>query len=321
MSAARSWVNWMQRVSLLALVALWSALLAGSLGGWLWWLDLFSHFRLQYAAGFAALTLLALSLRWWRHAAAGGLALLWIGFSIAPYYVAPKSAQGGTTSVRLLSYNVWSGNPQKAAVLELIRTHRPDVVALYEITPAWAWVLRELSAEYPHQLVRARPDNFGIALLSRWPLVEPREVSFVETELPSLVAEIRPGGVSMQLIATHPPPPVSARHAAIRDAQVTAIADQVINSGRTDVVVMGDLNATPWSRAFRPLLAAGLRDARRGFGLGPTWATDKPWLAVPIDHVLIGDALETVDYTVLPATGSDHRPLLVTLQLRCESSR
>jgi hypothetical protein len=51
-------------VGILALAGI-PGLLAG-FGGWAWWLDLFAHFRLQYAAALLlALVLAAVARRWW----------------------------------------------------------------------------------------------------------------------------------------------------------------------------------------------------------------------------------------------------------------
>ena len=38
------------------------------------------------------------------------------------------------------------------------------------------------------------------------------------------------------------------------------------------IMVVGDLNATMWSAPYRSLIdSTGLRNARRGFGILPSW--------------------------------------------------
>lgn len=76
--------------------------------------------------------------------------------------------------------------------------------------------------------------------------------------------------------------------------------------------MLGDFNATPWSRPFRALLQSeALREARdaAGAGLQATWiagARLPTWL--PIDHVLVRD-LAVRGFDRLGENGSDHRPV------------
>ena len=44
------------------------------------------------------------------------------------------------------------------------------------------------------QFIQSRPDNFGIGLLSRWPLTEPQFVEFAGTELPNVATKIERDG-------------------------------------------------------------------------------------------------------------------------------
>ena len=82
------------------------------------------------------------------------------------------------------------------------------------------------------------------------------------------------------------------------------------------VIVLGDLNATPWSPVFKKLLGeTRLVDARRGFGLRPTWPSTFPPLWIPIDHCLVSPGIEIRDFRVGPACGSDHHALVVDMAL------
>ena len=74
----------------------------------------------------------------------------------------------------------------------------------------------------------------------------------------------------------------------------------------------GDLNAGEMDSSLAPL-AGRLRDAARDVGNGPsfTWPAWAP--AVAVDHVM-SRGLRPTSLRVLPATASDHRPLLVQLR-------
>ena len=79
------------------------------------------------------------------------------------------------------------------------------------------------------------------------------------------------------------------------------------------VVLMGDLNCTPFSPWFDRLLTRGLlRDSAVGLSLKPTWSSGPWWL--PLDHILLGGKWEVRERRVYEdRLGSDHFPVMATL--------
>jgi endonuclease/exonuclease/phosphatase (EEP) superfamily protein YafD len=108
--------------------------------------------------------------------------------------------------------------------------------------------------------------------------------------------------------------PTSEERAGLRDAQLGFAADWAAEQEGAFLVV-GDLNASPWSWPFRRLVADGsLRNSQIGFGLQPSFpATSNVLLRVPIDHLLHSDALIVTNRRLGEPLGSDHFPLLVDL--------
>jgi endonuclease/exonuclease/phosphatase (EEP) superfamily protein YafD len=122
-------------------------------------------------------------------------------------------------------------------------------------------------------------------------------------------------GSELNLIATHPLPPIGAAYAAERNAQLQAVGEAAVDLD-SPVIVAGDLNTTSWSPCFRDLLSTSqLRDSRRGWGIHPTWPGPLAALGIPIDHVLVSPEIEIVRRVVGPQIGSDHRPVLVDLSV------
>jgi endonuclease/exonuclease/phosphatase (EEP) superfamily protein YafD len=108
-------------------------------------------------------------------------------------------------------------------------------------------------------------------------------------------------------MVVHPPPPVSAEYAAARDAMLAEIATWAVQQDGS-VLVLGDVNCTPWSPVFRKLLQAGnLRDTRRGVGNAATWPSGFGRFGIPLDHALVRAA--TSHRRVLAPIGSDHLPI------------
>ncbi len=293
------------------LIGMIGTFLAGYLGKLWWFFDLFTHFRFQYIAGFAGLLILLLILRMRKMAIVCAIALVISSISVLRYFVPNHSSCRGK-SLTLLSFNVLTSNQEKKRVIDLIRSSDADVIALYEVDSAWVEALREIEDQYPYTVYSPREDNFGVALLARENLVEAKVEIIGPTEVPSMIVESKVEGLSFLLFATHPIPPMGRNRSLMRDRQLGEIADRVTGSGRSDVIVAGDLNASPWSAAMRPLFRAGLRDARLGHGISPTWSIDQPWISIPIDHVLIGGALYVTKVKILDASGSDHNPVMVT---------
>jgi endonuclease/exonuclease/phosphatase (EEP) superfamily protein YafD len=118
----------------------------------------------------------------------------------------------------------------------------------------------------------------------------------------------------VDLVALHAAPPIRAR-GAYRARQLE-IAARLASAAAGPVVLLGDLNCTPWSPAFDRLqAAAGLRDSGRGRGLHPTWLSAMPFIGLPIDHVLVGPGIGVRGRRVGPDIGSDHRPVVADLVL------
>lgn len=300
----------------LALVAGALATLAGFLGAWSWALDLFSHFRVQYALLLLGVAVVgALRRRRWIAWPALGVALIDLA-AVAPLYLGGAAAARAAPSgdVRILVANVLTANRDFAALDALIRRYDPDVVGLLEVDRAWLKALAPTFAGWPAPIVETRPDNFGVALFARAPL-RGRVVHHGRWDVPTVVARFETAGGPLTVVLAHPPPPVGAEMAAVHATVLEALGDARPRWGPR-VVVMGDLNTTPWSARYRRFVeAAGLRSVREGFGVIPTWPTGLSVLAIPIDHVLVAGDLVPRRVERGPDIGSDHYPLLVDLAI------
>ena len=302
--------HWLDAVA----VGVLAGSLAGWAGSWHWLLDLTTHFRWYWLV--LSLGGLIACLRWQRPTAVACLALAALANTrdLLPYWL-PKSAAGPAATaaddrrVFVVSMNVHRVNDDTTAAVAYLRDRQPDVVAVLEVDADWAAALDSLAEAFPHRVIRPRPDNFGIALLSRWPLDDVELVSFSETGFPSIVATVRRPVGDFRFIATHPYPPFNARATAQLVTHLDGVAEAAAASS-LPCLVAGDFNATPWSRPFRRLVAtSGLVDSALGRGVQATWHAHLPAPRIPIDHVLVPPEATVLRREVGPDIGSDHFPV------------
>ena len=292
----------------LAAVAAAAATLAGFAGRWHWLLDLTNHFRWYWLLGGAACLAAAAWQRSRLAIAAATVAVVANLWLLLPYWLPSELGSDGGVTIDLVSLNLLADTTDTDPAIDYLRQRGADVVVLLEVTPAWAEALAELESIYPHRVVEARADKFGVALLSQWPLDEPRVITPADGP-PAIVAMLRREAAACRVIAAHPPAPISAAWSAWRDAQLDAFAKLVADSDGPTILA-GDLNTTPWGHGFGRLLAAsGLRDSALGRGIQPSWNAHRLVPRIPIDHVLVSPEIRVLSRRIGPAVGSDHLPV------------
>lgn len=301
-----------------AAVVLSFATLAGFLGSLFWLLDLLAHFRVQYLLG-ALITATVLWFLGSRRFAAMAMTAAGINLAlILPFYYASETPAPGEKpwTAMLLNVNTHSGSPARVAAL--LEERDPDFLVLEEVDSRWIEALSEATARYPFRVVSPRSDNFGIAFFSKFPLSEEEIVDLGEAEVPSILATVVSDRGTFQVCATHPLPPIGSDYAGMRDEQLALLPE--VLSPTLPVLLVGDLNTTPWGHAFRRLRkTSGLLDSASGRGIQPSWPTGNPLLRIPIDHALHSAEIRIHDRRTGPKAGSDHFPLLLEFSVGTEN--
>lgn len=287
------------------LLGLGAVCLLGYGGAMDWRLDLFAHFRLQYLLAALILSLLLFLLRRW-FLFFFALCLLLLN-AVEVLREAPNaSPQPGATIYRALSVNVYSGNSNVQDALDYIERMDADFIALIEITGLWREALEQLNKRYPYQEVRVWGDDFGYALLSKYPFTA-RDFAYVASG--SLAREVETPSGRLILLQCHPLAPMNERAWQWRNEMLQKIA-LFCAEADAPVLALGDFNCTPWSPHFKAFLeVSGLQLPGVGWGLRRTWPAGRPWLWIPIDHVLLSPPLVASDGGVGPDVGSDHHPV------------
>ncbi len=267
-----------------------------------WVVDLAAHWQWPYLAGFLAGTLVAsLSQKRWL------FALL---LTPLPWWTAsPRlpADEGNRAGFVVASANVHLETLLPTALTAWLATANADVAVLVEVSPSYAEALSTLPG-YQYQHLAASNDPFGMAVISRHPM---QATTFRDADgIARIEAGIDFGDGCVELIAVHPMPPLTPHFHAARDELILGLAQRPSKGGLPTLVV-GDLNATPWSSAFAGLADRGLQ---RASGLRPTWpSVGGGWIGIPIDHVLASSHWRVSGSELGPDLGSDHRPLLTRL--------
>ena len=277
-----------------------------------WPLGLLVHFRVQCAVASLAIAGCSAGLRMWRwFGGATSAALLHLLVLVPDLARCQRPAPAGGVKVRVLVLNVHTESTSFAQVRALIDDLRPDVIGLVEVDDRWIAGVAPALTGYAGRVEKSRVDNFGVALYARAPLAG--GIEYFDAEVPSAVGTVMIGGAPLTIVLTHPVPPVSASAAReqLRELEAIAVRARELPG---PLVVMGDLNATPWSRAFQRLVSSsGLCDSRAGFGVQASFPVTMPMMRIPIDHLLASCSIGIADRRVERDVGSDHLPVVIDL--------
>jgi len=306
-------VRLLSRLAILAVILVTLATCA-ALGARLnWFLELFTHFAVQYLVLLALAALLCLAFRLWPWAVLAMVAAIPNVLAVAPYVpglVAPP-ANAVTMPVSLIAMNLLYRRQDTAATRAYLEQRSPDVLILSEITRRWRDQLRDLEGSYPYVAIRTRENPWGIALYSKYPLREIEDLDLGDDRSTHLRVLVElPGGLA-EIYAVHLTSPPRSSRARQRNTQLRLLAGRIADADPAlPKIVAGDFNSTPFSPYFQDLLRdAGLRDGRRPFGLQVTWPMWPIPLWIPIDHCLFSQNVVVARVTTGPSTGSDHLPV------------
>ena len=294
--------------------------LAGLFGRHAWFLELFTHFKLQLAGCFALYVLIEFAARHWHHAAAGAtfaavnaLPVLLLCLTATPRQ--PPAADAPSAQIRIVQANVLTSNRDAAALLSLVAREAPDVIVLQETNLRWLNDLSVLTNDYPVFAAVPREDNFGAAIYCRTN-AHAAEIFYLDVRdaVPSTQSRLTANGRPLTVIGTHPFAPYNRSRWLGRNQHTQRLASRVRRI-KGPCIVTGDFNNTPWSEHFQAFLAgSGLRDSASGRCLQPTWPTFLPPVArIPLDHVFHSPDVHVVARRLGPSIGSDHLPLILDI--------
>ena len=305
-------------ICLVCLLAILVMLGLGRLAFLLPSLDWFSHFPATALVGSLMLTTCLLVIRAWRTC---WLAMVVVVFSglllIAPYLGSePIRPESPGSNLVVATGNVLVSNTRLDEVVESLPD--VDVLSLIETSTSWSDIFPSLEKRWPSQWIDLRDNPFGICLLTRAPVRSSEWIMLTPGGYPALRTDLVIDGVEVTILTVHTMSPQSLQMLATRDAQFRMLSD-LIRAIPGNLILMGDLNASPWSSSLLDLMhETGLRSSRSSMGwsgvTSGTWPASLPsMIRLPIDHCLVRGDITPISTRTFPIPGADHLGLEVEL--------
>lgn len=210
--------------------------------------------------------------------------------------------------------NVRMSNTSYGAFLKVVRQNNPDLLLINEPNHVWAREIAELDEVYPFQVKCPLENTYGMILYSRLKITEHQINFLVKDDIPSFYCVLElPSGLRFDLFTVHPEPPRFLQNTDKREAELL-IAGRLAKESPYPSIVAGDLNDVAWSHTTRLFKRVSqMLDPRIGRGLFNTYNALIPFFRYPLDHIFYHPDFRLVRMTRLAKFGSDHYPILITL--------
>lgn len=260
---------------------------------------------------------LALALRNWAATGVAALVTLALAAVVLPRAIGADTVDpAGREILTVVSANVYVGQGDPGAVVDLVDGYDADLLVIQELTPKFARKLRRAGIErrLPEAIAEVGQGPGGGGIYSRLPLrpIAPGLRSFFREPR----AELRlPDGRRVRVADVHP---LTPGRTGI-DAWERSLEGLPATGSGVPWLLVGDFNATLDTSQLRSAIDHGYSDAGTvaGQGLEPTWPNADHALPpfVTIDHILLDRRLGVVSYGVDDLPGSDHRSIHAELAL------
>lgn len=266
-------------------------------------------------------TVVAGALRRWAAAAVAGAVVVVFAILILPRaFPADQSALASDgPELRVMTANLFLGQADAEAVVDLVRDQRIDLLSLQELTPEEYRALRRagLRRLLPQEVAYTASASSGAGLFSRWPLTHVGRIpgSLELFQMPRARLRV-PGAGPVRVVDVHTLAPTSPDEVSRWKRGLDSLPPAGPQGAPR--ILLGDFNATLDHEALREVIDRGYVDAAdaTGKGLTPTWP--RGHLVPPtvtLDHVLVDERVRVSDVGVHELPGSDHRAVTAVLVL------
>ncbi|MFN0275919.1 MAG: endonuclease/exonuclease/phosphatase family protein, partial [Chitinophagales bacterium] len=154
---------------------------------------------------------------------------------------------------------------------------------------------------YPYSVSDLTMKGYGMAVYSKFPIVRSEVVK--QHNFPMLTGVIQLEGKEFQFISATVSSPKNEKGYNEQMKQLKVISNYA-DSIPLPLLVMGDMNAVPWSEQIENFQTqTRLKDSRKD--LSSTFPANSV-IQVPIDYIFHSEELKCVDFKTLKPTSSNH---------------
>ncbi|MGO1375264.1 endonuclease/exonuclease/phosphatase family protein [Psychrobacter sp. AOP7-D1-15] len=236
---------------------------------------------------------------------------------------AKETPVGEAHQLKIMISNVLTPNDQTQKLVNLVQRKEPDVLVILESDEKWETALHQIEPDYPYTVKVPLDNLYGMHLYSKLELIDPVVKYLMIDDIPSVHSQLRlQNGRVIWLYCLHPmpPSPTEADKSTTRDAELLMVGKHIKENNQT-AILAGDLNDVAWSKTTRRFQRiSGLLDPRIGRHFINTFHADYPFLRWALDHIFHSACFTVVDIQRLPSIGSDHFPVMTTLQYEPEKT-
>lgn len=225
--------------------------------------------------------------------------------------------------LKIMVSNVLTPNDDTQKLVDLVKDKQPDILITLETDKKWETALNQIEADYPYTVKVPLDNLYGMHLYSKLELINPEVKYLMIDDIPSIHTQMRlQGGQIIWLYCLHPmpPSPTEADKSTTRDAELLMVGKHIKENNQT-AILAGDLNDVAWSKTTRRFQRiSGLLDPRIGRHFINTFHVKYPFLRWALDHIFHSACFTVVDIKRMPSIGSDHFPVMTTLQYEPEQA-
>lgn len=236
---------------------------------------------------------------------------------------AKDDAKLAEQQIKIMVSNVLTPNDKTQDLVDLVNDKNPDILITLETDKKWQQALSQIEPDYPYTVKIPLDNLYGMHLYSKLELIDPEVKYLIINDIPSIHSQLRlQSGRVIWLYCLHPmpPSPTEAEKSTTRDAELLMVGKHIKEHDQT-AILAGDLNDVAWSKTTRRFQRiSGLLDPRIGRHFINTFHVKYPFLRWALDHIFHSACFTLVEIKRMPSIGSDHFPVMTTLQYEPEET-
>ncbi len=236
---------------------------------------------------------------------------------------AKDEPEGLSHQIKIMVSNVLTPNNRTQDLVNLVKEKVPDILITLESDDKWERALEQIEPDYPYSVKVPLDNLYGMHLYSKLELIDPEVKYLMIDDIPSIHTQLRlQTGRVIWLYCLHPmpPSPTEADKSTTRDAELLLVGKHIEENDQT-AILAGDLNDVAWSKTTRRFQRiSSLLDPRIGRYFINTFHVKYPLLRWALDHIFHSACFTVVSMERMPSIGSDHFPVLTTLQYEPEET-